>query len=175
MNLKSIAVLVGLLAVALYLLCYQQKKRKNILFFNVTSRILYILQYLLLGAFEGAALDIAGTVATFFAQKKDASFVQKHFKACILGVNILIVLTGVLVYESFLSILPIIAVMMHTGSFWLSSEKKIRIICLLGTPFWLIYNFASGAYGSCIGDVLSMVSIVTAMVRYDFKKEKGEG
>ena len=39
-----VAQIVGLLAVALILWSYQQKKRKNIIIFNVISRCLYILQ-----------------------------------------------------------------------------------------------------------------------------------
>ena len=53
---------VGILAVATFLWSYQQKKRKNIILLNAISRGLYILQYLLLGAFSGAVLDILGAI-----------------------------------------------------------------------------------------------------------------
>jgi hypothetical protein len=34
-----------------------------------------------------------------------------------------------------------------------------------------VYNFLSHAYGSAVGDILTMVSIVTAMIKYkDFEK-----
>jgi len=58
------AFITGLAAVIFYLLGYQQKKRKNIILFNVISRILYIIQYILLSAFEGAVLDIAGIISS---------------------------------------------------------------------------------------------------------------
>ena len=53
-----IAQIVGILAVATYLLSYQLKKRKHIILVNATSSFLYVLQYTLLGALEGAAIDI---------------------------------------------------------------------------------------------------------------------
>ena len=165
-----VAFIVGLVAVTLYLLGYQQKKRKQIIIFNVTSRVLYILQYVLLSAYEGAVLDIAGTISSLFAQKKNVPFIKKHLWVFIVGVNIIIIIMGALVYKNPLSILPVIAVILHTGAFWLDNEKHIRLVSLAGSPLWLIYNFACGAYGSCIGDVLSIVSIVTAMIRYDYKK-----
>ena len=53
---------------------------------------------------------------------------------------------------------------MHTSAFWISDERIIRRVSLLGSPFWLAYNLLSRAYGSAVGDLLSMVSI--AMIKY---------
>ena len=44
--------ILGVLAVATFLLSFQFKKRRNIIAVNLTSRLLYILQYIFLGAFE---------------------------------------------------------------------------------------------------------------------------
>ncbi len=164
---KQLAFIVGIVAVCFYLLGYLQKKRQHIILFNVTSRILYIIQYVLLGAFEGAVLDVAGTVSSLLAQKKNVSFIAKHLKWFIVLVSLAIIGAGLLVYEDWYSLLPIAGVLLHTGAFWLNNEKTIRIISFIGSPFWLAYNFISGAYGSCIGDILSMVSIGISMVRYD--------
>lgn len=171
---KIFAQIIGITAVCFYFLGYLQKKRKSIILFNVTSRILYVLQYFLLGAFEGAILDIMGTVSSLLAGKKDASFIKKHLRAVMIISNLLIVAAGVVTMllsdnVSILSTFPIVGVLLHTGAFWISHEKTIRRISFLGSPFWLIYNFAVGAYGSCIGDILSMVSIGISMYRYDRK------
>ena len=171
LTLKNIAFVVGIVAVIFYLLGYLQKKRNRIILFNVTSRVLYIIQYIILGAFEGAVLDVAGTVSSVVAQKKEAPFIKKHIKLAIVVVNLFIVAMGLVTYKNLYSILPVIGVVLHTGAFWLDNEKTIRRVSFLGCPFWLLYNFISGAYGSCIGDILSMVSIGIAMYRYDYKKE----
>ena len=65
---KQIAFVVGIAAVIIYLLGYQQKTRKKIIIFNATSRALYILQYILLGAFEGAAIDSFSAVSTISSE-----------------------------------------------------------------------------------------------------------
>ena len=167
-----LALTTGISAVALYFIGYLQKKRKHIILFNVSSRFLYILQYILLGAFEGAVLDIAGILSSLLAQKKNIGFIRKHSKLIFTAANILIVVMGLLVYENILSLLPIIGVLFHTGAFWCDNEKTIRRVSFLGSPFWLVYNAVSGAYGSCIGDILSMISIGISIIRYDIKKEK---
>ncbi len=165
---------VGIVAVVIFLLSYQQKTRKGIVTCNIISRVLYIVQYILLFAFEGAVLDVAGTVASFLAQKRDTPFIKKHLKAVITATNIGIIVCGLLLYKNVFSLLPIIGVLLHTGAFWLTNEKHIRIVSLIGSPFWFVYNFASGAYGSSIGDALSMVSIIIAIVRYDILKQKSK-
>ena len=169
---EKIAFIVGIAAVIFYFTGYLQRKRKYIIAFNVTARVLYILQYILLGAFEGAVLDIAGIVSSVLAQKKDKSFIKKHIKLFVVGVNLLIVIMGLFVYKNVFSLLPIIGVLLHTSAFWITDEKKIRIVSFLGSPFWLVYNIVSHAYGSCVGDVLSMISIVVSMIRYDLKGRK---
>lgn len=168
--------IIGLLAVALFLLSYQMKRRKGIIITNVISRALYILQYLLLGAFSGAVLDILGMVSSVVAERKHITFIKEHIKTIFFSINILIVLVGALIAfinESFLDLFPVVGVLLHTSAFWISDEKIIRRVSLMGSPFWFIYNFLSRAYGSAIGDILTMVSIIVAMIKYrDIAKEK---
>ena len=160
---------IGLLAVATFLLSYQQKKRSNIILFNVISRCLYILQYLLLGAFAGAVLDILGALSSVIAGKKHTAFIKKHTTAIVIAVNTCIVLAGVgiaLANESWLDLCSLAGVLLHTSAFWISDEKIIRRVSLLGSPFWFVYNFLSRAYGSAIGDILTICSILIAMFRH---------
>ena len=166
---KITAQIIGLLAVATFLLSYQQKKRKNIILFNTLSRCLYILQYMLLGAFSGAVLDVLGAVSSVVAGKKHKGFVKRHAKAVFIAINGVIILAGVLIAfynKRWLDLFPIAGVLLHTSAFWISDEKIIRRVSLLGSPFWLVYNLFSQAYGSAIGDLLTMGSIVIAMIRY---------
>lgn len=167
---KLTAQIIGILAVILFLLSYQQKKRLNIITFNVISRVLYIIQYILLGAFEGALLDVLGTISSVAAQNKEKSFIKEHAKAIIISINFIIVAVGLILYKNIFSLFPVAGVMLHTSAFWISDEKIIRKVSFLGSPFWLIYNLVNYAYGSAIGDILTMLSIGVAIYRYDIKK-----
>lgn len=111
-------------------------------------------------------LDILGAVSSVVAAKKDTGFIKKHLKLFVIGIDLIIVAVGLLLYENVFSLLPIAGVLLHTTAFWISDEKIIRRVSLLGSPFWLVYNLVSKAYGSAVGDLLTMVSIVTAMIKY---------
>jgi hypothetical protein len=128
----------------------------------------------LLGAFEGAALDVCGSVSSVLAQNKDRRFMKKALPFIFIGVNLVIIAVGLLLYENIFSLLPIFGVLFHTGAFWLDNEKTVRRLSLLGSPFWLAYNLVSGAYGSAVGDMLSILSILIAMIRYDIMKKRPE-
>lgn len=166
------AQIVGVFAVALFLLSYQQKKRKNIIICNAVSRVLYILQYIMLGAYEGAVLDILGTVSSVMAQNKEKGVFQKYAKGIFLLINLLMIGAGIWLYEDIFSLGALAGVLLHTIAFWITKEKTIRRVSFLGSPFWLIFNLANRAYGSALGDLLTMVSIGVAMYRYDIKGEK---
>jgi hypothetical protein len=126
----------------------------------------------LLFAFEGAVQEIAGIIAAFLAQRKDTPVIKKRVKLFFAGSCVLVIAMGLLTYKNFISLFPIMGVLLQTGALWLSDEKWIRRISLLGVPFWFVYNVSSGSFGGCAGDVMSVVSIVAAMIKYDTKKNK---
>ena len=169
---KTAALIVGLAAVFLYLLSYQFPKRKTIIICNVISRVLYILQYLLLFAFEGAAMDISAIPSSVLAARKHTPFVEKHKYGILLAVNAFIILLGTLVWQDSLSWVPVVGVLLETNAMWFTKEKHIRLLSLACLPFWLFYNVRCGAYGSALGNVLAAVSIVSAMLRYDVSMKK---
>jgi formate/nitrite transporter FocA (FNT family) len=93
-----IAQIAGLAAVVTFLLSYQMKKRVNIILCNSVSRVLYVVQYLLLGAFEGAVLDVLGTFSSFMAGYKDKGIIKRYLKIIVVSINILIFVCGMFMY-----------------------------------------------------------------------------
>ena len=167
-----IAQIVGLCAIAVFLISYQQKDRKKIIVWNATSRVLYILQYILLLSFDGAVLDVLGIVASVLASCKDRGFIGRHKLLFFLLSSGAMVAATLLMNPDIFSFFALVGVLFHTGAFWLSNEKTIRRLSLAGSPFWLIFNFSQKAYPSAIGDALTVGSILLAMFRYDFKRKK---
>ena len=164
---KTAALITGLAAVFFFLLSYQFPRRRAIITCNVVSRVLYILQYLLLLAFEGAVMDISAIPSSVLAARKHTSFVQKYKEAILVAVNAFVVILGLLVWRDWLSWVPVAGVLLETNALWMSREKDIRILSLAALPFWLFYNLRCGAWGAALGNVLVIGSIVTAMRRYD--------
>ena len=169
MNIPATAV--GLLAVALFVFSYQLKERRGIIAANAASRVLYVVQYILLGAYEGALLDTAAFFVSLLCKGSDKGFVKKHFVLTVIAANLFLIGVGMLTYQNIFSLLPIFGVVFETLALWLKRERNIRVASLLGAPFWLAYNLRCAAYGSVIGNVITLVSISVAILRYDVLKK----
>lgn len=161
--------IIGLAAVGLYLLSYQLKKRRQIVWVTCISNALYVLQYILLGAFSGAVMDFMSTVSSFLAAKKNDSPFIKYAK--LLAVSNIIIITAVGLLSAYLQkdwieLLPLAGALFQTGGLWFDDEQTIRKFGLCSAPFWLVYNFISKAYGASVGSVCAIISIITAMIRY---------
>ena len=156
----------GLIAVALYLLCFQLKKGKSIVACRFMSSVFYVLQYFLLGAFVGAAMDASAALTAAISYKKDTPFVAKYKIPIIIVTNVVILTVGLLLYDSPFSLLAIAGVLLESASNWMKNEKMLRIVSLFAVPCWLVYNFVYEAYGSAIGSILALISVITALVRY---------
>ena len=161
--------IIGLAAVALYLLSFQLKKRNHIVWTTCISNGLYVLQYILLGAFSGAVMDFLSTVCSFFAGKKNAPGFRKHTKLIALFGFGFITVAGIaiaVVRRDPVELLPIAGALLQTGGLWFEDEQTIRKFGLSAAPFWLAYNIISQAYGAAFGSLMAMVSSVVAMLRY---------
>ena len=157
----------GLCAVFFCLLCYQVRRRKAIIACNVISRVLYVLQYLLLGALEGAAMDLSAIPASMLAARKHTPFGMKHRVLLWFLGNIAVVVIGWIFWENAFSLLPILGVLCEINALWMTKEKHIRLVSMASVPFWMSYNLLCGAWGSVIGNVLMIISIGSAMYRLD--------
>ena len=165
--------ILGVLAVAMFILSFQFKTRRNIIAVNLTSRLLYILQYIFLGAFEGAVLDFMGLLLSLLAGYKEKEFMVKNFVSIIVYINLILLAIGLAMYENIFSIFAILGIIFEIMALWLTREKNIRILSLCAAPFWLVYNLANSAYGSVVGNVFVIISIGIAMARLDFNNESG--
>ena len=163
---KTIATIVGILAVTLYISSYQFKNRRTIVAVYSTANLLYVLQYILLGAYTGMAMDLISFVSSILARKRHVPFIQKYCRYIIACMILSMIIAGTVLYQNVFSIVAVVAAIIETSAIWCTEERKIRLLTLMGSPFWLTYNLASSAYGSAIGNVINICSLILALYRY---------
>jgi len=171
-TLEIIATVIGGIAAAVYVASYQCKKRKWILFLGALSRVLFILQYVLLGAFSGAVLDLIAILAALIAGKKDHPTVKKLLVPIIVVIHAAILVASVLLYQSWYDIFVLLAATFCVAALWFSRERLIRAVSLCSSPCWLVYNLSSKAYFSAVSDTFAILSLLVAIWRYDIRKKK---
>lgn len=159
------AQIIGIFGILCFVISNTRKSRGKIIAFAFLARVLFIVQYIFLGAFAGAGQNAVGCAAAVIAANKN----KKPFGhiAFYLAVCVLTVLAGILTFSSWLSAFPMAAMLLQNSALWLEKPKVIRIVSLSGIPFWLVYNFATAAYPSVACDIISAASLIYSLIKYD--------
>ena len=185
---KFDAMVAGIAAVITFLLSYQLKQRKNIITCNVVSRCLYIVQYLLLGAWVGMVMDLIGSIRNivFTLNVKN----NKSNKWWIIFFSIITLIAGVLTiiftwdksigYASnwsnnpnvvliiaiSISIISIVAKLLTTIAYGFKNPHLIRMINLPSNACWVVYNVVAFSIAGVINDLMCLLSIIVAEIRF---------
>jgi len=177
---EIIAQAVGIVAMAFNILSYQQKKQKGVIAFQLVGGALFAVNFLLLGAYVGGILNIIAAIrAVIFLNKEklkaDRPLWFMGFTAVYIAVYILsftVFGTACTPYNFVIELLPVIGMVATTVGFSLKRAADVRKCGLVSSPSWLIYNISNFSLGAIICETLSLISIVTGMIRLDLKKNK---
>lgn len=162
---KLIAQIIGIIAICLWLISLQCKKKKDILVFQIIASLFYSLQYFCLFAFSAGLIDFTSAIRNivFYFEEKKKNKISKLTLVIFITLAIFI---GTLTFYSWVSLLPIIASLIYIYGLWQDNLKVTRITLILSDIIWLIHNFFVGAYVCCIGNVLQIIFGIVALVRF---------
>ncbi|MBQ9880601.1 MAG: YgjV family protein [Clostridia bacterium] len=158
------AQIVGLVGLVFIMLSYQQKERKRILYLQMVSCAVFAAGFLMLGAYTGCVMNAVGLVrAVVF------SIDRKWAKSPVwVGVFIAVfTVAGVLTWEKWYSVFPIVAQILGSISLRLKNPTAIRLVSLPTSPSWLVYNVFANSYSGVLTEALVTASIVSAIIRLD--------
>ena len=162
--------LIGFVGLATSILAFQFKKHRGIVLCKMSSELIFALQYILLGAWTAAVLDgisvIRNTLYTNFVKRGRSTL------PVIIDFCAFVVVTGIVTFDGWLSLLPIAAKLLTTISYGMKNEKLLRFITLPSCIMWSIYNLQVGSLGGALGDTLTLASLLIGIYKFDIKKEK---
>lgn len=157
-DMKLIAQLVGLGAMASLFFIYQQKSRKRMLCAKLSADVCWVIHYLCLGGIAGMIPNAVGIFRELiFINRKD-----KKWASSILWPVFFILLNwtlGIRTFHSWYNILPITASTFVTISLWIDNPKLTKIITIPISTAFLIYNAFISSYIGIINEVVSIFSI----------------
>ena len=161
---------IGILGLLINILAFQLKKHNHIVYGKMTSELIFSVQYIFLGAWTAAVLDFISVIRNLIFCK----LVKKNLSTTpvIIVFGIFVIVTGVVTFDGFGSLLPIAAKLLTTVSYGMKNEKLLRLITLPSCIMWTIYNFAVGSVGGAVADMLTLGSLLIAMYKYDYRKQE---
>jgi len=157
---------IGMFGLIFAIFSFQNNKRNLILFFLGMAQMFFIFHFVLLGIWTAAAMNIVGSTRTFFfifrgRKKWTDSIAIMFIFIC------LFLIAGVTSWQNWLSILPIIAMIIETIGLWQKNPRLIRFIVFVPHPMWLTYNFIHRSYPGVLTEVFILVSLITGIIRFD--------
>lgn len=161
----------GILIIIANALSMQMKKKQQILIMFILGNLFSTINFILLQSYSGAIICFVAIIQTsinYFFDKK-----EKKLPRWLIGSYMIVfILCGLITYQTYLDILPILCSILYTTTIIQTKEKNIRRITLINAISWLVYDFAAMAYTAGISDMVILISTLIGMYRFDFKKEK---
>ncbi len=169
---------IGIVAMSINILSFQQKEQRNIIFMQIFGSALFSVNMFMLNAVAGGIMNLIGAFrAVVYSNKKKFRADSKWW---IVGFTCLCMIFYALTFIVFgkdptpknlvIEFLPMISMFVTNIGFACKDGKMVRLLGLISCPPWLIYNMVNFVIGGMICDVLNMVSIIIGMIRHDIKR-----
>lgn len=153
---------IGFIGFILAIITFQKNSRKFILFSQMSSAFFYSIHFLLIGGITGTVMNTISILRNYVFYKTKS----KYFLYIIIFIYILF---GIIFWESYLSFLPIFAMISGSIAFWIKDTRKIRYLSLISPPLWFIYNYYVGSIPGILNEVFLFFSIIIGIFRFDRK------
>ena len=164
--------MIGLIGNLLVMSVIQFNNRKLILTAQAVACVLWIIHYGLLGAMTAVCLNFISFARSLVFFYNDRRWAKS--RAWLWLFMFLFAANSILTWEGWRSILPGIAMCLTSGALWTKKASRMRLLCTLNSPFWLVYNLLAGSYSCAILELFALVSYIVSIIRFDLKKPKAE-
>ncbi len=163
------AQIISIVAAVLLLSSFQQRTHKRIVVMQAVSGLLFGIQYLLVGAYEGMACNFIGMArAITYAFRGKSKFVDSLWCPTVFAAAF--IASGILTYKSPISLLPIAAMVIASFVLWNTKTQQLRALTLPTSVMWLIYNALHDSYVATLTEVFCEISIIIGLIRFREKK-----
>lgn len=168
-----LAQIFAFIAISVGIISFQLKEMKYILISQLISNGMMVFNYALLGGLSGAGISIIAifqAFATYIFNKKEKKipwFVIGIFMICYIACSLMALNTAI-------DLLPCLAALTFAISLVQEKSSIYRICMLLNILLWVGYDVNYKAYASLLGRLVMFVSVVSAMIRIDYKEYKNK-
>lgn len=159
----------GVLSTLCFIISFQVKSNRGLYILQSVANVFYGTQFYLLGATGGLFNMGMQIIRNLLLLKIDEwKWLQWKGMAPLLCVPSLIYL--IVTWNSWLDLLPFIAMVVGTICYWTNSARILRLselICV--SPAWMLYDFIEGAYGGVLNELVILGSVVVSIIRFGWK------
>jgi len=158
--------ILGLIALILICYSYFTTKKSNLLILQVIANIFYAVAFLIVEAYAGGIIILISTircVEIYFLEKRNLS--GSNFSIYIYSFAYAV--ATIVLWQSCLDIIPLIASIIFTIAFAVTNLQKFRYLMLFPNFIFIIYSLANHTFASACLDLLELVILIFAIIKYN--------
>ena len=154
----------GFISVALFFYSYQRTQKSKIMVIQTVATALSCVQYLLIGALSGFALNVVCIIRNFafFYREKN----NKTDLATPVAFAVAMAVVSIFSWEGTHSLLITLGLVVNTVCMGVFDAKNFRKTILISSSLILIYNIFALSYSGILSESISLVSVVIGIIRY---------
>lgn len=155
--------ILGIFGILAAIIAFQCKKHKPLMIFRTANETLFGVQYLLLGAYTGMAMNFVGSVrnivfTVMVAKKKNTIWARALF-------SLFFIVFVIFTWDGFKSVLVGFAKVLSTFGYGSSNPYVVRFSILITSSCWLVYNLCVRSYAGAICEIMTLISIAISFFR----------
>ncbi|MFV0415627.1 MAG: YgjV family protein [Chthoniobacterales bacterium] len=156
----------GGLAALVNCTCFLLKRRDRIVGGQMLSAILWALHFGLLGAQTAVVMNALGFARQgVFALREHAKWAQSS--RWLVFFCLAFTIGGLLSWESWVSLLPILGMLIGTIGMWVINTKHLRLINMIPPPLWFLHNYLHFSIGGMLSDSIIFFSLIAGYLIHE--------
>lgn len=161
---ELVAQIIGIFGTVTAILSFQCRSSKRLFLMQGVCALFFAIHFGMLGAVTGLIQNLLAILRAALL-RTDRKWAQSKCIPSMFAVIFLI--TAVIFYDGWFSLLPPVAMIVSTFVMWTKSGKSIRfaqLVCV--SPFWMIYNLSVHSLSGCVTEGFNIISILLSILRY---------
>lgn len=166
--------MIGGFGILASIISFQCKKHHSILFFRTLNEFIFAIQYFLLGAYTGMAVNLVGCARNIIFTKQISRNKKTTLSAILFCITF--VVFGLSTWQGPKSLLIIFAKVLSTLAYGNKNTTIVRIIIFITSTSWLVYNYYVFSIAGMLCEAFTLCSLIIGILRLDIipllRKEK---
>ncbi len=154
----------GFISVGLFFYSYQRTQKRKLMIIQTIATALSCIQYLLIGAFSGFALNIVCIIRNFIFYSRDKK--QRSDWTSPILLSLCIAVASIFSWEGIHSLLITLGLVINTMCMGMLNAKTFRKTILISSSLILLYNIFAFSYSGILSESISLISVVIGIIRY---------
>ena len=161
--------ILGFIAVGLFFYSYQCTQKRSLMIIQTVATALSCIQYLLIGAFSGFALNVVCILRNFIFYFRDKN--QRTDLTSPVLISLCIAAASILSWEGIHSLLITLGLVINTVCMGMCDAKSFRKTILISSSLILVYNIFAVSYSGILSESISLISVIIGIVRYSGSRQ----